>query len=478
MPKDSNISRRDFIKQAGVGAGIVLGSQLIAPPFLRASGDKADLMRYKGTKLKVLGHPTHHVEGVIEFHTKFTELTGIEVEVQLFEEPVQREKQVLDYASGRGEYDAAFVPFMFMVEYMKAGYLEPLDAYIKEQPVNFGDKAFDLNDYPLWVTVPFRRDFDASKELYSIGQCAYIPQITYRTDYMKELGIEIPKTVEEYDNNYLAAYDKAMAGKLEMHGQSFYPSAVRASPSFESYYSFAGITNAYGDPRLIDLDKMEPFPDKEAWLKGLTWISNVIRKYGHPGQATMTWHDLIPFMQAGQIGSWLDHSGYHSVWQLAKESKVKEVTGYGPPLVGPSGRAMSTCPYSDGFAINAGGKNKGAAWYFLAWTVSNHRYQLELEKDIRYDLPNIATVNSDRYQSKIKDKGLQEWYRIWTSKEFNGLKVDDPDTIKFSVRHYPAHELFLEVVEAYQSQASEVVAGSKEPEKALDDHQPQRELRE
>ena len=94
---------------------------------------------------------------------------------------------------------------------------------------------------------------------------------------------------------------------------------------------------------------------------------------------------------------------------------------------------------------------------------------LEIGKDIRYDLPNLRTVNSDLYQSKIKEKGLQEWYRIWTSKEFNGLEVDDPEIIKFSVRHYPAHEAFLELVEAYQRQASEVIAGSKEPEEALKD---------
>ena len=216
---------------------------------------------------------------------------------------------------------------------MKAGYLEPLNDLMEKEPVKFDDSPFDLNDYPLWVTVPFRKEFDVNKELYAIGQCAYIPQVTYRSDYMAELGIAVPTTVDEYDNNYLAAYDAAMKdGK--MHGEPFYPSAVRASPSFESYYSFAGITNAYGDPRILDLDTMQPFPDREAWLKALTWISNVIRKYGHPGQATMTWHDLIPFMHAGQIGSWLDHSGYHSVWQLAKESKVKEATGFGPPLKG------------------------------------------------------------------------------------------------------------------------------------------------
>ena len=130
---------------------------------------------------------------------------------------------------------------------------------------------------------------------------------------------------------------------------------------------------------------------------------------------------------------------------------------------------MSTCPYSDGFAINHHCKNKGAAWYFLAWTVSNHRYQLELAKDLRYDLPNIKTVNSEAYQTKIKEKGLEEWYRIWTSKENNGLKVDDPETIKFSVQHYPAHEMFLEIVESYQSEASAVIAGAKTPEQALDD---------
>ena len=71
----SEISRRKFMKQVGVGTGAILGTQLLGPRFVSALGDNADLTKYKGTKLKVLGHPTHHVEGVIAFHDKFTELT-------------------------------------------------------------------------------------------------------------------------------------------------------------------------------------------------------------------------------------------------------------------------------------------------------------------------------------------------------------------------------------------------------------------
>ncbi|MCL5772444.1 MAG: extracellular solute-binding protein [Actinobacteria bacterium] len=425
-----------------------------------------DMKKYAGTEITVLGHPTHHVEGVVQFVDKFTELTGIKVNVELYEEATQREKQVLDYTSGRGDYDAAFVPFMFMVEYMQAGYLEPLDSYIANSPVMF-DKPFELKDYPLWVTIPFRPGFDPANPLYAIGQCAYIPQVTYRADYMEQVGIDkVPTTVDEY-NAYLAAYDKAMKdGTLDV--KDFYPAAVRASSSFESYYSLAGITNAFGDPTLVDLTTKTPFPDKQAWIDGLTWISGVIQKYGHPGQATMTWYDLVPFMQAGQIGSWLDHSGYHGVWQLAKESTIPNATTYGPPLLGPSGRRMSTCPYTDGFAMNVNSKNKEATWMFIAWSVSNMRYQLELEKNIRFDLPNFVTINSDLYKSKIAENNLQNWYDMWTSPELGGLLLDDTDQIINSFKHYPQDVNFLELVEAYQVEASECIAGRQTAEEAVE----------
>jgi len=443
---------------------VVLLSLLLLLVAFVCSAQKADMRKYAGTTIRVLGHPTHHVEGVVKYVNEFTKLTGIKVEVELYEEATQREKQVLDYTSGRGNYDAAFVPFMFMVEYMKAGYLEPLDKYIETVPVVF-DKPFSLDDYPLWVTIPFRDGFDPAGKLYAIGQCAYIPQVTYRADYMKQLGISVPNTVEEY-NKYLAAYETPKAKQVVK--EPFYPAAVRASPSFESYYSMGGITNAFGNPTLIDLETNTPFPDKQAWIDGLKWIANVIQKHGHPGQSTMTWYDLVPFMQEGQIGSWIDHSGYHSVWQLAKESKIPNAVTYGPPLKGPSGRRMSTCPYTDGFAMNASSKKKGAAWYFIAWSVSNHRYQMELQNDIRYDLPNKVTINSALYKSKIKQKGLGNWYDMWSSEKYGGLLLSNIDEIVKSFSHYPRHERFLELVEAYQVEASEVIAGRQTAEEAID----------
>ena len=435
-------------------------------PAAETDAGAVDMRKYEGTEITVLGHPTHHVEGVVKFVDTFTELTGIKVNVELYEEATQREKQVLDYTSGRGDYDAAFVPFMFMVEYMKAGYLEPIDSYIANSPVMF-DKLFELTDYPLWVTIPFREDLNPAKALYAIGQCAYIPQVTYRADYMEQIGInEVPTTVEEYEN-YLAAYGKAMEdGTLDVG--DFYPAAVRASSSFESYYSMGGITNAFGDPTLVDLETNTPFPDKQAWIDGLDWITGVIQEYGHPGQGTMTWYDLIPFMQAGQIGSWIDHSGYHGVWQLAKESTIPDAVTYGPPLEGPSGRRMSTCPYTDGFAMNANGENKEATWMFMAWSVSNMRYQLELEDNIRFDLPNLVTIESDLYKSKIEENNLQNWYDMWTSPELGGLLLDDTDQIISSFKHYPQDVRFLELVEAYQVEASETIAGRQTAEEAIE----------
>ena len=71
-----------------------------------------DLRKYEGTEITLLGHPTHHIEGIIQFADVFTELTGITVNVDLYDEPTQKSKQTLDYSSGNGDYDASLVPFI------------------------------------------------------------------------------------------------------------------------------------------------------------------------------------------------------------------------------------------------------------------------------------------------------------------------------------------------------------------------------
>ena len=56
---------------------------------------------------------------------------------------------------------------------------------------------------------------------------------------------------------------------------------------------------------------------------------------------------------------------------------------------------------------------------------------------------------------------------MWSAKEFGGVFLDDPDEVKFSFKHYPPHESFLELVEAYQVEASEVIAGRQGAEEAI-----------
>ena len=105
--------RRKFIKSTGSAAAA------LALPSL-SLGAKADLKKYKGTEITLLGHPTHHIEGIVQFGHIFTELTGIKVNVDLYDEPTQKSKQVLDYNTRRGDYDAALVPFMFLKELLLA----------------------------------------------------------------------------------------------------------------------------------------------------------------------------------------------------------------------------------------------------------------------------------------------------------------------------------------------------------------------
>ena len=167
----------------------------------------------------------------------------------------------MDYNTRRGDYDAALVPFMFLKEYVKAGYVEPIDEYMENDPVAFDNKPFDLKDHPLWCTIPFREGLNPNGRLYSIGQCAYIPQMTYRSDYMDKLGLEVPDTIDDYTNKFLAGYDNA--GSV-VKGD-FYPVAIRGSSTFDSYYSFGGIANAFGDPRLVDLETMD-IPAKLQWV--------------------------------------------------------------------------------------------------------------------------------------------------------------------------------------------------------------------
>ena len=99
----------------GVSAGIMSTTVHAADPY----------EPYKGTTL-VVNFPAHpHYDAVMKVIPKFTEETGIKVEVDQLQYLAMRQKQSLELTKPRGDYDLLAYVVFSKADYVPAGQLEP-----------------------------------------------------------------------------------------------------------------------------------------------------------------------------------------------------------------------------------------------------------------------------------------------------------------------------------------------------------------
>ena len=132
--KDHRISRRAVL--AGSAAACALG--LTGLP-VRAA-DEVQWKKYAGTKLEVILAKGPRGDNLQKYIKDFTELTGIEVESEQIPEQQQRQKAVIELASGKPSFDVSHVSYHVQKrQFEKAGWLADITDYMKDPTLTAPD---------------------------------------------------------------------------------------------------------------------------------------------------------------------------------------------------------------------------------------------------------------------------------------------------------------------------------------------------
>src|ERR1700747_1220325 len=123
---DNRISRRAaLVGAAATGALRVTG--------LPARAAEPQWKKYAGTKLEVILAKGPRGDNLQKYIKEFTELTGIEVESEQIPEQQQRQKAVIELASGKPSFDVIMLTFHVQKrQFEKAGWLADLTAFMKD----------------------------------------------------------------------------------------------------------------------------------------------------------------------------------------------------------------------------------------------------------------------------------------------------------------------------------------------------------
>jgi ABC-type glycerol-3-phosphate transport system substrate-binding protein len=191
MSDQRSLSRRDFLKAAGISATGVLLAACAAPVAAPApSGDAAaPAATAKTVRIAVGGWAEQGTKDLLE-KMGFTESTGINVEVILRSDTKETELARMASAvqAGTSPYDVLDYEDELVTSFSQAGYMLPLDDLL---PADFWADFPEamVENHQVWST------YDG--QLFRVLHNWEAPYWFYRKDWFDEKGVAVPTTWDE-----------------------------------------------------------------------------------------------------------------------------------------------------------------------------------------------------------------------------------------------------------------------------------------
>jgi multiple sugar transport system substrate-binding protein len=353
-------TRRALMRNAAVlGVAGAIGSPMV----LRQARAQAafDWKRFSGTTLDVLLVKNPRSELMQAAEKEFTALTGIKVSAEQVPEQQQRQKAVIEFASGKPSFDVSGISLHVQKRMAAKGkWFEDLTPYIKNAALTSPD--FNFDDFGAGP-VAYARQADGS--LDTIPFFVDYWMIYYNKELFEAKGVSYPKTMEEIATVAAKLHDpaKGVAG--------FVSRGLKNAniPVWTSLMLGQGI-EAVGPDGKLQTDGPEAVWAGELYKK-------LNKETGPAGQVGFNWNECQTTFMQGRAAMWLDGIGFATPLEDPTKSRIVGKVGYGVTPPGP--KAHHAGMFADGMGISRGSQKKEAAWLYLQF-MTNKANQIAMLK--------------------------------------------------------------------------------------------------
>jgi multiple sugar transport system substrate-binding protein len=379
----SGISRRAVL--AGTAAAGAMG-------FARfpARAAEPQWKKFAGTKLEVILAKGPRGDNLQRYAKEFTELTGIQVESEQIPEQQQRQKVVIELASGKPSFDVIHLSYHVQKrQFEKAGWLADLSGYMKEANLTAADLV--------------ESDFSAAGLQYARNDKGQMLSLPWSVDYFilyynKEMfqkkGIEIPKTLDEM----VLAAEKLTDPKEGTFG--FVGRGLR-NANMTLWTNF--FLNYGGE--FLDA-KGNILTDGPEAIEATKLYQRLLTKVAPPGVAGFNWMESMAAFTQGRAAMWIDGVGWAPPLEDPAASRIVGKVGYTIVPAGPRGKYSAT--YGDGIGVAQACPNKEAAYLLCQWLVSKTQGARLLQAGGGVPFRNSVLDDSDtRKGVKLPQEWLQ-----------------------------------------------------------------------
>jgi multiple sugar transport system substrate-binding protein len=377
------ISKRDFMRKmgmAGIGfsafsAGMLGGVRPSKFNMAHAAEnntpeDVANFFReagkpFAGSTVRYTSEATPPTNILDQLKSEFTELTGINVEIEIVPLEQVLAKATQDVQGELGTYDLYYLDQAWTSTFARDT-IDPVQ-YYADNP-DLAMPGFDFSDFsePLvegiseyngkWVGVPFD-----------------IPVFTfmYRKDLLDKHGLAIPKTYTDFTT----AVQQITAAEKE---NGIYGTGCQAkSGHYSLECDWSQAVWGHGGS-IFGADKKFSGNDAQG-VEGLRWYQDILAN-SPANSVASTWDGQWQMGASGQIAMCQSWAEFFPGWN-AEDSAVKGLWEMAPPLEGPASlRDRSKVGFGEipnwghqggsSIALSKYSKNIDAAWLFLQWACS------------------------------------------------------------------------------------------------------------
>jgi multiple sugar transport system substrate-binding protein len=284
-----------------------------------ASGGASAQKEYDGVTIRILTRPGPVIAGrLVERGAEFTEATGAVVRVDEVPFADLFQKILTDWATGTNSIDVGVFASGWAVELIGAGYVQDLTDYVANDP-----------DIALDDVAPFFRDFNqkVGDRMYLITVDGDFQMLYYRTDILAQLGLEPPKTWEEYLEVAKAAHGMDMNGD----GEADYGSCIFKRRNAQSYYAILSVaanfiqTQGTAQGLFFDPADMTPLVNNAGFQEALR-LYKATGEFGPPEELNHDIGDTRGLAISGRCALMID---WGDIGPLSVEegSKIKDLVG-------------------------------------------------------------------------------------------------------------------------------------------------------
>jgi ABC-type glycerol-3-phosphate transport system substrate-binding protein len=303
-----------------------------------------------GTTVRVLQEDWAPFHNLRRTGPRFTELTGVAVEVTLSHIPELWELMDRSFNEDNPPFDLIGCDELLLLQYARGGRVEPLGQYVAEDKYaldDFESAALDA--------------VSLNGKLYGLPYCEVSSVLIYRHDLFERFEIPVPQTMADLTEAALAIQDAVHKDRNAPHvSPDFYGITLRGAPSCglnfwimgSNWAPAFGVTwyDAAGRPTLDT-------PEHEAAVEHYV---RLLRKAGPPESPTMGFEECMAAYRAGRAAMVIEPANEASIVYDAG-GPIADATMTTLIPAGPLGTRHAGL-YCPPYAIPARSNVKRAAW--------------------------------------------------------------------------------------------------------------------